>query len=153
MTSRQEQLENVLDLANNPTRLGTIDDADITLTGGNPGCGDVATVYLKINPDSRVIEDVRYVMAPESCTISKAGASYISEEIIGLTLDQLRDIHFERVMDELGREVVNSRPRCATLGLGTIHAAAAEYERNRIRADIAADRAAKLFPPFVGVLG
>ncbi len=141
MASRQEQLEYVLDLANNPTRIGTIDDASITLTGGNPGCGDVVTVYLKVNPETRVIEDLRYVMAPESCTISKAGTSYISEEVIGLTLDQLRDIHFDRIMDELGRDVVSSRPRCATLGLGTIHAAADEYERNITRAQIATDRA------------
>ncbi len=141
MTSRQEQLEYVLDLANNPTRLGTIDNPSITLTGGNPGCGDVATMFLKINPETRVIEDIRYEMAPESCTISKAGASYISEEAVGLTLNQLRDIHFEKLMDELGRDVVSSRPRCATLGLGTLHAAADEYERNIIRGDIARDRA------------
>ncbi len=142
MVSRQEQLEYVLDLANNPTRLGTLDDASISLTGGNPGCGDVATVFLKINPQTRLIEDLRYVMAPESCTISKAGASYISEEVIGLTLDQLRDIHFDKLMDELGRDVVSSRPRCATLGLGTLHAAADEYERNITRGEIARDRAA-----------
>jgi nitrogen fixation protein NifU and related proteins len=141
MASRQEQLEYVLDLANNPTRLGTLDDASISLTGGNPGCGDVATVFLKINPETQVIEDLRYEMAPESCTISKAGVSYISEEVIGLTLDQLRDIHFDALMDELGRDVVSSRPRCATLGLGTIHAAADEYERNIIRADLARERA------------
>ncbi len=142
MVSRQEQLEYVLDLANNPTRLGTLDDASISLTGGNPGCGDVATVFLKINPQTRLIEDLRYVMAPESCTISKAGASYISEEVIGLTLDQLRDIHFDKLMDELGRDVVSSRPRCATLGLSTLHAAADEYERNITRGEIARDRAA-----------
>lgn len=143
MTSRQEQLEYVLDLAHNPTRLGTLDEADVTLVGGNPGCGDVATVYLKINPDTRVIEDVRYVMAPESCTISKAGASYITEEVIGKTLDELRDIHFDAIMDELGRDVVSSRPRCATLALGTLHAAADEYERNIVRGQIARDRAAR----------
>ena len=41
---------------------------------------------------------------------------------------------------QLGREVVNTRPRCATLALGTLKAAITQYRANKVRAEIDADR-------------
>lgn len=136
MSTRQEQLEYVLDLANNPARNGQLADADITFSGGNPGCGDVVTLFLKVNPETQVIDDISFVMVEESCTISRAGSSFITDEVAGKALTEVDDLHAEELMDELGRDVVNSRPRCATLALGTLHAALKQYRDDRMRASL-----------------
>jgi nitrogen fixation protein NifU and related proteins len=47
---------------------------------------------------------------------------------------------FNDMIDQLGREVVSTRPRCATLALGTLKAAITQYRNNKIRADLDADR-------------
>jgi nitrogen fixation NifU-like protein len=43
---------------------------------------------------------------------------------------------FSDMIDTLGREVVNTRPRCATLALGTLKAAIAKYRTDKVRADL-----------------
>src|ERR687891_610686 len=44
---RQLQIQILLDHYEKPRHRGALDDADVTMPGGNPGCGDVVTVYLK----------------------------------------------------------------------------------------------------------
>ncbi len=140
MPSRQEQLEYVLDLANNPSHNYQLPDANLTFSGGNPGCGDVVTLFLKLNPETQEIEEISFEMVAESCTISRAGSSYITDEVAGRKLSEVDDIHAEQLMNELGRDVVNSRPRCATLALGTLHAALKQWRADQTRATLASER-------------
>ena len=111
-----------------------MDDADVQLGGGNPGCGDLITVYLKIGEDGR-IEKASF--EGEGCTISQAGGSIVSELIEGMTLDEVRELGTQTMVEEMGQDVVKSRVRCATLALGTVQAAIDELRRNRIRAELA----------------
>jgi len=46
---RQTAIENLLDLYENPTHRGSIEDADVEINGGNPGCGDIVKIYLRVN--------------------------------------------------------------------------------------------------------
>ena len=48
-----------------------------------------------------------------------------------LTMDQVLELDYNELMDKLGRQIVASRPRCATLGLGTLKAAVKKYQRDR----------------------
>jgi nitrogen fixation NifU-like protein len=50
-------------------------------------------------------------------------------------LDEILAMDFEDMVDVLGRETVSSRPRCATLALGTLKAAVKRYQRNKLRAE------------------
>jgi nitrogen fixation NifU-like protein len=109
-----------------------MEDADVQLGGGNPGCGDLITVYLKVD-DAGTITDASFV--GEGCTISQAGGSIISEMIEGMTLDDVRELGTHTMIEEMGDEVVKSRVRCATLALGTVQAAVAQLETNRKRAE------------------
>jgi nitrogen fixation NifU-like protein len=115
--SRQEAIEFLLDHYQNPRNRGPLPEADVHLTGGNPGCADRVEMWAKISPEGR-IEEVRF--DGEGCTISMAAASYVTELVQGMTLDEIEELSYETLMDDLGREVVMTRPTCATVGLGTL---------------------------------
>lgn len=131
---RQAYIELLIDHYENPRNHGKIEDADIVLGGGNPGCGDIVTMYLKLDEGGRV---GAVAFEGEGCTISQAGASIVTEMVQGKTIDEIEAMDLNTMIDELGRDVVVSRTRCATLGLGTIKGAIAEYRRQQERASAA----------------
>ena len=116
---RQLQIQILLDHYQKPRHRGALDDADVAMPGGNPGCGDVVTVYLKAADDQEHIEEVTY--EGEGCTISMAASSMLLEDVHrgDLTMDEVLELDYHEMIDQLGRQVVASRPKCATLGLGT----------------------------------
>jgi nitrogen fixation NifU-like protein len=116
---RQAYIELLLDHYESPRNRGRIDDADIVVSGSNPGCGDVVTLYIK-SPSREVVESVRF--EGEGCTISMAGASIISELAEGKPRQQIEDMTQDEIVDLMGREVVMSRLPCAIVGLGTLQA-------------------------------
>jgi nitrogen fixation NifU-like protein len=127
LLDRQTAIENLLDLYENPEHRGTLLNADISVNGGNPGCGDVVTLHLKISPDGRV-DEIKF--EGEGCTISQAAAELVAGRMEGATLSEIEQLQHDVIIDELGREVVMSRPRCATLALGTLKQAVEEYRRS-----------------------
>lgn len=100
-----------------------MEHSSIQLGGGNPGCGDLITMYLKIEDDK--ISEVSF--EGEGCTISQAGGSIIAEMIEGMTLKEVSELGTHTMMEEMGEETVKSRVRCATLGMGTAQAAVKAY--------------------------
>jgi nitrogen fixation NifU-like protein len=131
---RQDYIEIIMDHFEHPRNKGRMEGADIQLGGGNPGCGDLITMYLKVGDGER-IEQASF--EGKGCTISQAGGSIIAEMIEGMTLDQVKELGTETMVEEMGPDVVKSRVRCATLALGTAQAAIDEYRRNQMRAEIA----------------
>jgi nitrogen fixation NifU-like protein len=63
----------------------------------------------------------------EGCTISRAAASYVAETTQGMSVDEVEQMTFEDLMEQLGRELVMTRPTCATLALGTLKRSVHEY--------------------------
>lgn len=133
---RQQYIEEILDHFQHPRNKGRMEDADIQLGGGNPGCGDLITMYLKLTPDGRSVEHASF--EGSGCTISQAGGSMISEMIEGMTLDEIHDLGAEAMREMMGDDVVNQRVRCATLALGTVQAAIEERKRQDARDAVAA---------------
>jgi nitrogen fixation protein NifU and related proteins len=125
---RQEYIEFILDHYNHPRRKGTLADPDILVNGGNPGCGDVVTLYVKLDEHDR-ISDVKF--DGQGCTISMAASSLLMEKVLGKTLSEVEAMSYDELIDELGREVVQSRLRCATLALDTLQAGAREYPTHK----------------------
>ena len=128
---RQLQIQILMDHYQKPRHRGALDDADVAMPGGNPGCGDVVTVYLKGADDQEHIEEVTY--EGEGCTISMAASSMLLEDVHrgNLTMDQVLQMDYHEMIEQLGRQVVASRPKCATLGLGTLKAAIRKYQKDR----------------------
>jgi nitrogen fixation NifU-like protein len=121
---RQLIIENLLDHYQNPRNYGPMEDADVALEGGNPGCGDVLTVYLKVS-DDHTVENVSF--EGEGCTISQAAASIVTEMVVGKPLADIEAMDYNDLLDVLGREVVMTRVRCATLALGTLKGAVKQH--------------------------
>ncbi len=128
---RQLQIQFLLDHYQRPRHRGALEDADVQMPGGNPGCGDVVTVYLKGAGNHEHIEDVSY--EGEGCTISMAASSMLLEQVHreNLTMDQVLEMDYNEMIEKLGRQIVASRPKCATLGLGTLKAAIRRYQQDR----------------------
>ncbi len=137
---RQLQIQFLLDHYQRPRHRGALEHADVRMPGGNPGCGDVVTVFLKGAGDHEHIEDVSY--EGEGCTISMAASSMLLEEVVegNLTMDQVLDMDYNEMIEKLGRQIVASRPKCATLGLGTLKAAIRKYQKDRRLADAGVER-------------
>jgi nitrogen fixation NifU-like protein len=131
---RQEAIEYLLDHYQHPRNHGSMEDADVTMPGGNPGCGDIVTIYLKVSASGDQVEQVTF--EGEGCTISQAAASILTEMVDGKPFDEVDQWDFNDMIDHLGREVVNTRPRCATLALGTLKAAITKYRADQSRATL-----------------
>jgi nitrogen fixation NifU-like protein len=127
---RQDYIEIILDHYEHPRNKHRMEDASVQLGGGNPGCGDLITVYLKIGEDNRIREAS---FEGEGCTISQAGGSIIAELIEGMTTDEVKALGKETMVEEMGDDVVKSRVRCATLALGTAQAAVDAFRRDQSR--------------------
>lgn len=127
---RQARIDWLVDHYKAPRHKGRLEDADVSMPGGNPGCGDVVTMHVKADVDGRITE---LAFEGEGCTISQAAASILTDWVLRkrMTLDEVRAMSYSDMMEILGKDIVSSRPRCATLALGTLKAAGKRLEWNR----------------------
>ncbi|HXZ05592.1 MAG TPA: iron-sulfur cluster assembly scaffold protein [Ktedonobacteraceae bacterium] len=125
---RQEAIEFLLDHYDNPRNYGPLEDADVSLSGGNPGCADIITMHARFDKNGK-LEKVTW--EGDGCTISSAAASYVTEITQGMTAEEVDKMSFEDLMEQLGRELVMTRPTCATLALGTLKKGVHEYHMHR----------------------
>lgn len=130
--TRSEQIELLLDHYNNPRHYGEMEEPDVSLQGGNPGCGDIITLYVKLDGDH--IEEITFT--GEGCTISQAATSMLTEELNGATLAEVEAMDFHTIEEMIGSEMVHTRPKCATLGLDTLKKVIKIYHDNEIRKNL-----------------
>jgi nitrogen fixation NifU-like protein len=128
---RDTRIAWLVDHAKRPRHAGVLPDADARVPGGNPGCGDLVTLYLKADPDEDRVAAVSF--EGTGCTLSQAAASILAERTNRRhpTFDEVMEFTYEDMMELVGRDVADSRPRCATLALGTLKAAVKTAEMNR----------------------
>ena len=96
------------------------------MPGGSPECGGSVVVYLKGDGNGG-IEDLLWT--GQGDTISMGATSIVVERVRdeGLGLQEILDLDYEAFMDSIGRDVIGSRTRNATLGLSTVKSAARKY--------------------------
>lgn len=127
---RQEAIEFLIDHYENPRHNHALENPDVSLSGGNPGCADVITMHARFGEDGK-LEEIGW--EGEGCTISRAAASYVTEIVEGLTVEEIEALSFEDLIDQLGRELVMTRPTCATLALGTLKKGVHDYHMRELR--------------------
>jgi len=116
--------ENILDHYKNPHNKGTIENAEIKFTENNPLCGDVITINLKLNDHK--VEDIKF--SGQGCAISQSATSMLTDEISGKTLEEVKNIKREDVINLLGIDVGPVRTKCAVLGLVAVKEGIKEFE-------------------------
>jgi len=111
--------EYILDHYQNPRNYGTLDDPDISYEDDNPLCGDVIRIDIKLDDQDRISQ---VAFSGEGCAISQASASMLTEEIMGKTLDELKQISKDDILDMLGIQLGPVRIKCALLSLKVLKA-------------------------------
>jgi len=108
--------QNILEHYQNPRNFGTLEHPDISAEDSNPLCGDEIRIDLLVKDG--VIEDVRF--SGKGCSVSRAAASMLTEEIRGKTLEEVKRIGKDDVLEMLGIELGPVRLKCALLALKTL---------------------------------
>jgi nitrogen fixation NifU-like protein len=93
--------ENILDHYKHPRNRGTLEHPDISYEDANPLCGD--KIRMDFNIRDGKIEAVRF--SGSGCSISQAAASMLCEEIEGKSLDEVKKLSRDDVLEMLGIEL------------------------------------------------
>ncbi len=113
--------EMIIDHGQNMRNRGLLEPADIDYEDDNPLCGDRLRLTVQLDESGRV-KAVGW--AGEGCIISQASASMLGEEMLGKTLDELREFDKQDVLDLLGIPLTPVRLKCALLSLKVLKAGA-----------------------------
>lgn len=112
--------EVILDHYQNPRNYGTLEPADISYEEDNPVCGDHIRLDLRLKDNQ--VSEVRF--SGHGCAISQASASMLTEAIQGKTLDEIKALGKEQILDMLGIPLGPVRIKCALLSLKVLKAGA-----------------------------
>jgi nitrogen fixation NifU-like protein len=118
--------EKVMEHFKNPRNMGEIPDADGVGTVGNPVCGDLMTIYIKVK-DNR-LEDIKFKTF--GCGSAIATSSMITELAKGKTLEEGLKISRADVADSLGG-LPPIKMHCSNLAADALHAAIEDYYRRQ----------------------
>jgi len=112
--------DQILEHYKRPQNFGRLDDFDLEFSDVNPMCGDEQHVEIKLDEDGRV---AAVAFEGKGCAISTAATSLLSDELEGMTRDELLRLPKEFVLDLLGIEISATRMKCALLGLKIVKSA------------------------------
>lgn len=111
--------EVIIDRYKNPQYRGVLDPQDISFEDDNPLCGDHIHIDLRVDEAGRVTEAA---FSGHGCAISQASADLLLESVIGKSLDEVKSLTKEDLLDLLGLELGPVRMKCALLSLKVLKA-------------------------------
>lgn len=108
--------QNIIDHYKNPRNRGEIENADFVVYEVNTLCGDGLKFFIKLDNKKEKVEDVKF--EGEGCAISQASASMLTEELKGMSLEEVKkNINKDFILEMLGVEINPARLKCALLSL------------------------------------
>jgi nitrogen fixation NifU-like protein len=117
--------EIVMEHFRNPRNVGRIEDADAQSMEGSPACGDMVAVYLKVDEESKRIDDIKF--ESYGCASNIATGSIITELAKGKTLDEAKHLTWKDASDALGG-LPPIKTHCSVLAIDGLQAAIENYE-------------------------
>jgi len=118
--------EKVMEHFRNPRNMGEIPDADGVGTVGNPVCGDLMTIYIKVKDNK--IADIKFKTF--GCGAAIATSSMITELAKGKTLEEALKITRGNVAESLGG-LPPIKMHCSNLAADGLHAAIEDYLKKK----------------------
>ena len=113
--------EMIIDRYKKPHFKGELFPNDITFEDDNPLCGDHIKIDLRIDDNQRVTEAA---FSGHGCAISQVSADLLLESIAGKSIDEIKQITKEDILNMLGIELGPVRLKCALLSLKVLKAGA-----------------------------
>jgi nitrogen fixation NifU-like protein len=113
--------ELIIEHYKNPGYRGELNPHDISFEDENPLCGDHIRIDVRLDEEGRVKEAA---FSGHGCAISQASADLLLEDIIGKTVEEVKDLNKQDVLDLLGIELGPVRLKCALLPLKVLKAGA-----------------------------
>jgi nitrogen fixation NifU-like protein len=120
----------VMDHFSNPRNVGEISDADGVGQVGNPVCGDIMKIYIKVKED--MIEDIKFKTF--GCGAAIATSSMVTEMVKGKTLDEAVKITNKAVAEALGG-LPAVKMHCSNLAADALHSAIEDYRKKQASRD------------------
>jgi nitrogen fixation protein NifU and related proteins len=117
--------EIVMEHFRHPHNVGRIEDCDAKSIEGSPACGDMVAVYLKVDPATLRITDIKF--ESYGCASNIATGSIITDLAKGKTLEEARQISWKEASDALGG-LPPIKTHCSVLAVDGLRAAIQNYE-------------------------
>jgi len=124
--------EQIIDRYKNPRSRGTLDPHDFTYEDDNPLCGDRIRIDVRVDADERV---TAAAFSGQGCAISQAAADLLTESVVGKTLEEVKQLTKDDILEMLGIELGPVRLKCALLSLKVLKAGV--YGIDQLEADLA----------------
>jgi nitrogen fixation NifU-like protein len=121
--------ELIMDHSRNPRNKGTLDPADFTYEDVNPLCGDEIRIDVRVENDQ--IADIAF--SGRGCAVSQASASILTEMVDGMSIEDVKALTKDDLLEEIGIPVSPARLKCALLSLKVLKAGL--YGVDQARAD------------------
>jgi len=113
--------EIIIDHYKNPRQKGRLEERDYSFEDENPLCGDFLHIDFKTNVDG-IITDARF--DGHGCAISISSADMLMESLLGKSIEDVKKLSKQDILDMLGIELSPIRLKCALLSLKVSKAAA-----------------------------
>src|SRR5450830_555610 len=120
--------EIVLEHFRNPHNVGKIENPDGKATEGSPACGDMVSVYIKVEPETKKITDVKF--ESYGCASNIATGSIITELSKGKTIDEAKKITWKDASEALGG-LPPIKAHCSVLAIEGLRSAILNYEEKQ----------------------
>jgi len=111
--------ELIIERYKTPHFRGELEPNDITYEDDNPACGDHIRIDVRVDKNQVVTEAA---FSGEGCAISQAAADLLLESIIGKSIEVVKELAKEDILDMLGIELGPVRLKCALLPLKVLKA-------------------------------
>jgi len=117
--------QKVLDHFMKPHNVGKIENPDAEATEGSPACGDQVSIFMKINNETKIIEDIKF--QSYGCASNIATGSIITDMAMGKSIEEAKHITWKGAAEALdGLPPV--KMHCSVLAVDTLKKAIKKYE-------------------------
>jgi NifU-like protein involved in Fe-S cluster formation/metal-sulfur cluster biosynthetic enzyme len=146
----------VLEHFRHPRNVGKIENPDGKAIEGSPACGDMVAVYIKVDPQTNTIADIKF--ESYGCASNIATGSIITELAKGKTLDEAKNITWKEASEALGG-LPKIKAHCSVLAVEGLRSAIQNYEerhglvkeRKPTTVDVVRQRLRKVINPLTGL--
>ena len=121
------------DHSRNPRNYGELQSPDVEAEMTNPQCvgpthpnGDRVSLQVALSDDESTVEVVRFT--GDGCTLSQAGASLLSEQMVGTAVSEILEWDSEYIEERVGMDLTPSRLQCAELVLAAFRQAVEDQQ-------------------------